>query len=202
MTLACSYCGKRDGAPVVATDGAAANLPAPAESASPLPPSPGASASAVPIIALPDASHRFQKMALTPEQLTSLVAAAPELARVGSEVTFFEPGDGTYLTRSHAAHEDFIFTSQPVVWTPKSGVRVLVLAAHGKESSFVAAWSEAEGGGLRLQSAFVLIHELSPIALGYRKTEPDLWWTTCWQCGGETGHVSVRDDGHVVIVQD
>jgi hypothetical protein len=47
-----------------------------------------------------------------------------------------------------------------------------------------------------------MIHEMAPVALAYRKNEPDLWWTTCWQCPGETGHVSLRDDGHVVIVQD
>jgi hypothetical protein len=165
-------------------------------------PAPSTSAPAAPVnLALPDAPHRFQKMAISPEQLTSLVAAAPELARVGSEVAFFEPGDGTYLTRSHAAHEDFIFTSQPVVWTPKEGVRVLVLTGHGKENSFVGAWSQ-ESGALRLVSAFVMIHEMAPVALAYRKNEPDLSWTTCWQCPGETGHVSVRDDGHVVIVQD
>jgi hypothetical protein len=168
--------------------------------------SPAASAAsapgALPTLTLPNAPHRFQKMPLTVEQLASLVAAAPELARVGGDVAFFEPGDGTYLTRSRAAHEDFVFTSQPVVWTPKEGVRVLVLAAHGKDNSFVAAWSEAEGGGLHLQSAFVMIHELSPVALAYKKSEPDLWWTACWQCPGETGHVSQREDGRIVIVQD
>jgi hypothetical protein len=140
-------------------------------------------------------------MTLTREQLGSLVAAAPELARVGPEVAFFEPGDGNYLTRSRAAHEDFIFTSQPVVFTPKEGLRVLVLAAHGKETSFVGAWTE-DSGGLRLQSAFLMIHEMAPIALAYRKREPDLYWTTCWQCPGETGRLTVGEDGHVVIVQD
>jgi hypothetical protein len=152
-------------------------------------------------LALPTAPHRFQKMALTNEQLATLVAAAPELARAGPDVAFFEPGDGNYLTRSKAAHEDFIFTSQPVVWTAKDGVRVLALSAHTKENSFVAAWTEVPGG-LRLQSAFLMMNELSPIALAYRKNEPDLWWTSCWMCPGETGHVSVREDGHVVIVQE
>ncbi len=175
---------------------------APLDGAASSPPAPASVPRAEIPLALPTAPHRFQKMTLTPEQLASLVAAAPELARVGGDVAFFEPGDGTYLTRSRAAHEDFVFTSQPVVWTPKEGVRGLVCAAHSKESSFVAAWAKTAGGRLRLESAFTMLGELAPIALAYRKTEPDLWWTTCWQCPGETGHVSLHGDGRVVIVQD
>jgi hypothetical protein len=146
-------------------------------------------------------AHRFQKVAVTPEQVASLVAGAPELARVGPEVSLFEAGDGTYLRRSGAAHEDFVFTSQPVVWSPKEDVKVLVVSGHGKENSFVAAWRQTEGG-FRLESAFVMMSELSPVALAYRKREPDLYWTACWQCPGQGGHVSLRDDGRIVIVQD
>jgi hypothetical protein len=146
-------------------------------------------------------AHRFQKVPLTPEQVARLVANAPELARVGPEVSLFEAGDQTYLTRSRGAHEDFIFTSQPVVWSPKEDVKVLVVSGHGKDNSFVAAWRQMEGG-FRLESAFIMLSELSPVALAYRKREPDLYWTACWQCPGQGGHVSLREDGRIVIVQD
>ena len=75
------------------------------------------------------------------------------------------------------------------------------LAGHGKDNSFVAAWRQMEGG-FRLESAFIMLSELSPVALAYRKREPDLYWTACWQCPGQGGHVSLREDGRIVIVQD
>ena len=200
LGLACADCGKRGNAPAGPGVDAGASTPD-VDRGGAAAPSPTTSAKVVDLT-LPDAPHRFQKMPLGLDQLAALVASAPQLARIGAEVVFFEPGDGTYLTRSRGAHEDFIFTSQPVVWTPKEGVRVLVLTGHGKESSFVAAWMPAPGGGLQLESAFVLVHEMSPIALAYKKTDPELMWTTCWQCPGEGGHVTLHEDGHIVIVQD
>ena len=47
-----------------------------------------------------------------------------------------------------------------------------------------------------------MLGEVAPVALAYRPAERTLWWTSCWQCPGETGHVSIREDHHVVIVQD
>jgi hypothetical protein len=40
------------------------------------------------------------------------------------------------------------------------------------------------------------------VALAYRPAERTLFWTSCWMCPGETGHVSVREDHHIVIVQE
>ncbi|HEY1696568.1 MAG TPA: hypothetical protein VGG39_30610 [Polyangiaceae bacterium] len=144
----------------------------------------------------------FRKTTLSVEDLTKLVTAAPELARVGTELAFFDPADGSYIARSTADHQGVSFTSQPVLWSPEPGQQVLVVAARGKSASFVAAWWVLPDGGHRLASTFVMLGEIAPVALAYRATERTLWWTTCWQCPGETGHVSVREDHHVVIVQD
>jgi hypothetical protein len=144
----------------------------------------------------------FRKTTLSVEDLAKLVTAAPELARVGTELAFFDPADGSYIARSTADHQGVSFTSQPVLWSPEPGQQVLVVAAHGKSASFVAAWWLLAGGGHRLASTFVMLGEIAPVALAYRSTERTLWWTSCWQCPGETGHVSVREDHHVVIVQD
>jgi hypothetical protein len=145
----------------------------------------------------------FRKTTLSVEDLTKLVTSAPELARVGKELAFFDPGDGSYITRSSADHEGVTFTSQPVLWSPSQGRQVLVVAAHGKTASFVAAWWVLPDGGYRLASSLVMLGEIAPIALAWRPGERGtLWWTSCWQCPGETGHVSIRDDHHIVIVQD
>ena len=124
-------------------------------------------------------------------------------ARAGRQrARLLRPADGSYIARSTADRQGISFTSQPVLWSPEPGQQVLVVAARGKAASFVAAWWLLPGGGYRLASTFVMMGEIAPVALAYKPTERSLWWTSCWQCPGETGHVSVREDHHVVIVQD
>jgi hypothetical protein len=144
----------------------------------------------------------FRKATLSVDQLTKLVTSTPELARVGTEVSFFDPGDGNYVSRSSADHEGVTFTSVPLLWAGEPGQQVLVVAARGKAASFVAAWWLLPSGEYRLASTFIMLGEIAPIALAYKPGFRDLSWTTCWQCPGETGHVSVREDHHVVVVQD
>jgi hypothetical protein len=144
----------------------------------------------------------FRRTTLSLDDLAKLVAAAPELARVGTELAFFDPSDGSYVVRSTADRQGIAFSSQPILWSPEVGQQVLVVAARGKAVSFVAAWWLLPDGGYRLASTFVMMGEIAPVALAYRPSERTLWWTSCWQCPGEIGHVSVREDHHVVIVQD
>jgi hypothetical protein len=144
----------------------------------------------------------FRKATLPLDELAKLVLASPELARVGTELAFFDPADGSYILRSTADHEGITFSSQPMLWSPEPGQQVLVVVARGKAVSFVAAWWVLPDGAYRLASTFLMMGEIAPVALAYRPGERTLWWTSCWQCPGETGHVSVRDDHHVVIVQD
>jgi hypothetical protein len=143
-----------------------------------------------------------RKATLSLDELAKLVVASPELAHVGSDPAFFDPADGSYILRSTADREGITFSSQPILWSPEAGQQMLVVAARGKAASFVAAWWVLPDGGHRLASTFVMMGEVAPVALAYRPAERTLWWTSCWQCPGETGHVSVRDDHHVVIVQD
>jgi hypothetical protein len=123
---------------------------------------------------------------------------------VGKELSFFDPStDGPYISRSTADHEGVTFTTQPLLWSPSQGRQALVVAARGKSAAFVAAWWVLPDGGYRLASSLVMIGEVAPIALAWRPGERGtLLWTSCWQCPGETGRVSVREDGHLVIVQD
>ena len=144
----------------------------------------------------------FRRTTMPLDELARLAAAAPELARVGPELAYFDAGDGAYIVRSSADHAGVIFTTQPLMWSPEAGQQVLVVAARGKAASFVAAWWVLPGGAYRLASSFVMLGEIAPVALAYRAGERALWWTSCWMCPGETGHVSVREDHHLVIVQD
>jgi hypothetical protein len=144
----------------------------------------------------------FRKTTLGLDELGKLVAAAPSLARVGTELAYFDPQDGSYIARSSVDREGVSFTTQPVLWSPEPGQQALVVSARGKAASFVAAWWVLPEGAYRLASSFVMLGEIAPVALAFRTTERTLWWTSCWQCPGETGHLSARDDHHIVIVQD
>jgi hypothetical protein len=153
----------------------------------------------------PPSSNTYPVLRKNPmpvEEVAKLVAASPELARVGSEVQYFDPGDGSYLVRSSADRAGVSFTTQPVLWSPEPGQQVLVVSARGKSASFVAAWWLLPDGGYRLASSFLMLGEIAPVALAYRPGERTLFWTSCWMCPGETGHVSVREDHHIVIVQE
>jgi hypothetical protein len=144
----------------------------------------------------------FRRTTMPIEEVAKLVTSAPELARVGGDIQYFDPGDGSYIVRSSADHTGVAFTTQPLLWSPEAGQQVLVVAARGKTASFVAAWWLLPDGGYRLASSIVMLGEVAPIALAYRPAEHALTWTSCWLCPGETGHVSVREDHHIVIVQD
>lgn len=176
-------------ATATAVDAAPSTVAAPA--AVPMPPPP--STNTYPL---------FRKTTMPIEEVAKLVTAAPELSHVGTEIAYFNPGDGSYIVRSSADHSGVAFTTQPVLWSPEAGQQVLVVAARGKAASFVASWWLLPEGGYRLASTFVMMGEIAPVALAYRPAERTLFWTSCWMCPGETGHLSVREDHHIVIVQE
>jgi hypothetical protein len=195
----------RAGAPSSLDAGAATGeggVPAPTSSARAASSAPLAPSVPTPPPPASDTYPLFRKATLPLDELEKLVLASPELARVGTELAFFDPADGSYILRSTADREGVTFSSQPLLWSPEPGQQVLVVVARGKAVSFVAAWWILPDGGYRLASTFVMMGEIAPVALAYRPAERTLWWTSCWQCPGETGHVSVREDHHVVIVQD
>jgi hypothetical protein len=183
-----------------------ASVPGPESGAPPAVVSARASASGPAPVPVPGAAYPvFKKTVLPLEQLAELVAASPELGRLGGDVALFDPGDNPYLRRSkveRADREGYTFTPQPVLWSPEPGAQVLVVTGRAKEGSFVAAWWPLGDGRYALASTFVMLGEIAPVALVYRQPERALWWTTCWQCKGETGHLDLRDDHSVVIVQD
>ena len=200
-------CGKPTAGALPAEDAGpdvASTLPAPTASVRAVAPPAPSSGSPAPAPPPPTTETYpfFRKTSLEMDVLGRLVGDAPELARVGSELSFFDPQDGSYVLRSTADRQGIVFSASPILWSPEPGRQVLVVAARGKTASFVAAWWVLPEGGYRLASTFVMLGEIAPVALAYRPTERTLWWTSCWQCPGETGHVSIREDHHVVIVQD
>lgn len=145
----------------------------------------------------------FRKTGFDPDKLGKIFAQVPELARIGTDIRYFNEGDvKNMIARSGAAHEDVQFATAPVLWTPERGAEILVATGRGKSASFVVALWTLPGEKYRFGSSFVMLNDLTPVALAYNaKNRKELQWTSCWGCAGEQGSVSYRDDHRVVIVQ-
>jgi hypothetical protein len=146
----------------------------------------------------------FKKAALEPAQLAKIFGQVPELVRLGHDLRFFTEGDvKAILARTGATHEGITFITTPILWSPEAGAELLVAAGRGKSMSFVVALWTLPGDRYRFASAFLMLNDLSPVALAFEPTRrKELRWTSCWGCPGEQGTVSYRPEDHrVVIVQ-
>jgi len=53
-----------------------------------------------------------------------------------------------------------------------------------------------------IASSFLMKGERGPVALGYNSyVRRKLFWSTCWDCRGDSGNVTYREDNRVVITQ-
>lgn len=146
----------------------------------------------------------FRKAHIDPGQLAKIFAQVPELGRIGSEIRYFTEGDVRAMKeKSSTPHEGITFVTTPIFWSPRSGVELLVATGRGKNMSFVVALWPLGGDRYRFASSFLMLADLSPVALAYDPTRrKELRWTSCWGCPGEQGFVSYRaEERKVVIVQ-
>ncbi len=162
-----------------------------------------------------DDAPAYERAPLDAPALGTILAGFPEFARIGVDQTkFFEPSDATTVISKgrKVAEKDkadlrpadgFSFTTQPLWWSPEPGARYLVATGRGKSGSFVVVLHPLPGGKYRLASSFLFLGDFAPVALVYApERRRDLSWSTCWGCVGENGGIAVRDDHHVVIVQN
>lgn len=150
-----------------------------------------------------DGKAAFRKTKMDDAELVRIVQQIPELSRLGSDLRFFATGDANAIAgRAKDDANGVTFSAQPVFWSPEPAVDVLVLTGRGKNASFVLALYPQEGGTYRLASFFLFAGDVAPVVLAYRpERRRELFWTTCWNCSGDQGGVSFRDDRRVVIVQ-
>lgn len=155
----------------------------------------------------PQFQQTFRKAEIEPAQLAEMIASVPELKELSREVTYYkEPDDvNLVLSRGDAGVNtvpNTTFTTQPILWSPVPGEEILVIAARAQRNSFIVAFYRLPGDRYRIASSLLLKDEKGPIVLGensyIRKRIP---WGLCWDCRGESGHVSYRDDNRVVITQ-
>ena len=148
----------------------------------------------------------MRRVTLEPKALDALVAAVPQLARVGSPVRLFAEPDDADAVRKRGGDADlagFALTASPLVWNPAGSDEVLVVAGRGKRDAFVAAFWRLPDDSYRLASSMVFADDLGPFVLGYQSWLRDkLLWSSCWKCLGEGGTIALRDGRRVVVTQD
>ncbi len=145
----------------------------------------------------------FRKTSLDADDLAKIFAEVPELARISEGVRLFTSDDvKTILARSSSSGDGISFATSPILWSPEAGVELLVATGRAKKTSFVVALWPLPDGKYRFASSFLLLGATMPVALAYEASRrKELRWSACWNCAGEQGAVSLRDDGRVVIVQ-
>jgi hypothetical protein len=155
----------------------------------------------------PPWQQTFRKAELTPAQAAEMFATMPQLKELGHEISYFkEPDDvNLVLSRGDAGAGNVpntSFTTSPILWSPVPGEEILVVTGKAQKSSFVVAFYQMPGDRYRIGSSFILQDEKGPIVLGYNSyVRKRLTWALCWDCRGESGFVSYREDNRVVITQ-
>ena len=145
----------------------------------------------------------FRKTSLEAADLAKIFSEVPELARISDGVRLFSSDEAkTVLARSGSSGDGITFTTSPILWSPETGVELLVATGRAKKTAFVVALWPLPDGKYRFASSFLLLGDSMPVALAYEPSRrKELRWAACWYCAGEYGAVSLRDDGRAVIVQ-
>ncbi|MCC6556505.1 MAG: hypothetical protein IT372_26400 [Polyangiaceae bacterium] len=154
----------------------------------------------------PQWQQTFRRAEITPEQVAEMLSSVPQLKGLGAPITYFkEPDDvNVVLARGDAGAPppNTTLTTAPLLWNPVPGEEILVIAGKAEKDSFIVAFYRLPGDRYRIASSLLLKSERGPIALGFNGyVRRRLGWATCWDCNGESGNVTYRDDNRVVITQ-
>ena len=105
-------------------------------------------------------------------------------------------------TDAGALPENTYMTTAPLLWNPVAGEQILLATGQSQGDSFIVAFHLLPEGKLRLGSALHMKGELGPVVLIYNPfRRRKLSWATCWECYGETGNITYREEHRVVITQ-
>lgn len=157
-------------------------------------------------IASPSWQQTFRRAEISAEEVAKMLASVPNLEGLSSDVAFFkEPDDpNVVLARADAGAppQNVTLTTSPLLWSPVPGEEILVVAGRAAKDSFIVAFYRLPGDRYRIGSTMWMKGEKGPVVLGFNGyVRRKLAWATCWDCNGESGNVTYREDGRVVITQ-
>ena len=160
----------------------------------------------------PELGAPFQETSFPPDRLAALFASNPKLEAFASEVKYFrkEAAIATVRKRGESRAPDAaapapadVLTTSPLLWNPVPGEELLVVAGQSAgDRAFVVVFHRLSGERLRVAAAFLMEAEQGPIVLSYNpNVRKKLGWAICWECSGEAGNISYRNENRVAITQ-
>jgi hypothetical protein len=158
-------------------------------------------------IPAPEWQQTYRRAEIAPAQIAEMLSTVPHLREIAAGgISFFTEPDDTHavLARADAgaAPPNTTLTTSPLLWNPVPGEEVLVVAGRSDKHSFVVAFHRLPGDRYRLAASFLMKDERGPVALGFNGyVRRRLSWAICWDCRGESGNITYRDDHRVVITQ-
>ena len=163
-------------------------------------------------VASPKWLDTVKRTQLPPDKLAELFKSNARLKRLSNDVKYFreEAAEETVMRRGRARGTDAgalpdntYMTTSPVIWNPTPGEEILIVTGRsGEKDSFIVAFHRVPGGRYRVGSAMIMEGELGPVVIVYNPyVRRKLHWTTCWECYGETGNITYREENRVVITQ-
>jgi len=162
-------------------------------------------------IPVPELGPTVQKVEFSTDRLASLFASNPKLKPFAEGLKFFrdEAGVAAVLQRGKGCPESTpptpaeTLTTAPILWNPVPGEELLLVAGQSAGSrSFVVAFHRLPGDRYRVAAAMLMDDEPGPVALAYNpNVRKKLEWSIGWQCPGESGNVTYRDEHRVTITQ-
>jgi hypothetical protein len=148
----------------------------------------------------------YRRVELPASELAEMLASVPALSALDRNIEYYKDPDDVNVVLARgdagAAPPNTLLTTQPLLWNPVPGEQILVVTGRAGKDAFVVAFYRLPGDRYRIASTFVMKDEKGPIALGYNGyVRRRLSWASCWDCRGESGNVTYRDDNRVVITQ-
>jgi formylglycine-generating enzyme required for sulfatase activity len=154
----------------------------------------------------PKRGATFERAELSASALEEMFGVIPQLSKL-KDLKYFdaEAAARTVTSKADAGADPkgYILTTTPLSWRPVPGEELVVVTGLANEDSFIVALYRLPDGRHRVASSLVLKRDRGPVILAYdRSVDTRLEWSTCWQCPGESGRITYRDDRRVVITQE
>ncbi|MEZ4293700.1 MAG: SUMF1/EgtB/PvdO family nonheme iron enzyme [Polyangiaceae bacterium] len=154
----------------------------------------------------PSWQQTFRRAEVAPAEIAKMLSSVPNVGELAAEIAYFKEPDDTSVVLSRgdagAPPQNVTLTTSPLLWSPVPGEELLVVAGRAGKDSFVVAFYRLPGDRYRIGSSLWMKGEKGPVVLGFNGyVRRKLAWATCWDCNGESGNITYREDGRVVITQ-
>jgi hypothetical protein len=146
----------------------------------------------------------FHKLVIPEQRFQEIVRGIPELALVHDEPHLFSDADVDMVLgragyhHNEPASQGWTVTWSPIMWSPRQGEQMLVLAGRGKVHSFVAALHRLRGDRYTHAASMILMNDTEALAVGFGGDRKTIAWANCWGCT-EGGFLLYEEDRRVRI---